>query len=415
VHIAYVCSDRGVPAAGTKGASIHVRALAQALSERHHVSLLAANPGTGALSGFRPRLHAVGYDRSLKKLKRRIAEDDPCGTRSREIYALLVGNLAYRRLHEIHLESPIDAVYERHSLWSWAALAFARETGVPHVLEMNAPLVREQATYRELVMGDVASACERELVTGSDAVVVPSRALADHAVRLGARRHAVHVLPNAVDPELFPSPPIPRTQRRAALRDRFVAAFAGSLKPWHGVEILLAAFRQLLESTPDAHLLILGDGPLRDRVTAAALSLGADRVTAPGAVPHDEVPHWLAQADAGVAPYPRQSDFYFSPMKVVEYQAAGLAAVASDLGHIRSQIADMETGLLVPAGDTRRLAEALAELARRPTLARRLGRQARDTVLTEHTWRRVAERVEALMLERMTAPRLRLASGRRGP
>lgn len=414
MHVAYVCSDRGVPIAGTKGASIHVRSLAQALSENHSVSLLAANPGVDPVEGFRPQVHAVGYDRTLKRLKRRVAEGDPDGTTSREIYALLVGNLAYRRLHEIHLENPIDAVYERHSLWSWAALAFAREVGVPHVLEVNAPLVREQATYRELAMDDVARACERELVGGSDAVVVPSDALAEHALRLGASRDAVHVLPNAVDPELFPAPPIPSSRRLEQLRGRFVTAFAGSLKPWHGVEILLAAFRLLLRSTPEAHLLVLGDGPLKQQVDGAVGSLGADRVTAPGAVTHATVPGWLAQADAGVAPYPDQPDFYFSPMKVVEYQAAGLAAVASDLGHIRRQIQDLETGLLVPAGDPAQLAAALARLARRPTLARRLGRQARAAVLTEHTWHRVAQRVEEIMLEHIRDPRLRLAAARSG-
>ncbi|MDH3525253.1 MAG: glycosyltransferase family 4 protein [Acidobacteriota bacterium] len=414
MHIAYVCGDRGVPIGGTKGASVHVRSLSQALAARHRVSLLAANPGGGPLDGFTPEVHDVGYDATLKRLKRRLAAGRPAGTESREIYALLLGHRIYRRLDEIHRARAIDAVYERHSLWSWAALAFAREAGVPHVLEVNAPLVREQATYRKLAMSGVARACESELVSGADVVVVPSEALARHARRLGARRAAVHVLPNAVDAALFSAPPALPARERGPLEGRFVVAFAGSLKAWHGIEVLLDAFRRLLSSTPRAHLLVLGDGPLRAKVEEAASELGGERVTAPGAVPHEAVPRWLAHAHAGVAPYLRQEEFYFSPLKVVEYQAAGLPVVASDQGHIRRQVADLVTGILVPPGDPIRLAEALERLARQPALARRIGRQARARVLAGSTWERVAARVESLVLARVAAPRLRLAVGRSG-
>ena len=261
-------------------------------------------------------------------------------------------------------------------------------------------------------MGDVAQACERELISGSDQVIVPSRALAQHAVRLGAKDDAVEVLPNAIDPALFEDPPELPADQRDRLRDRFVVAFVGSLKPWHGVEILLRAFERLARSTPDAHLLVLGDGPERHRVERAARELGPERVTAPGAVDHRQVPAWLRWAHVGVAPYPHLPDFYFSPLKVVEYQAAGMAVVASDIGHLRDQIDDGVTGLLVPPGDPLQLAGALAGLARDRSRGRGLGRRARRHVLALHTWPRVARRVERLMERRLAAPIVPIAARR---
>ncbi|MCZ6508418.1 MAG: glycosyltransferase family 4 protein, partial [Acidobacteria bacterium] len=134
--------------------------------------------------------------------------------------------------------------------------------------------------------------------------------------------------------------------------------------------------------------------------------------TVTGAVSHQLVPAWLFRAHVGVAPYPQLEDFYFSPMKVVEYQAAGLAVVASDIGHLRQQIDDMETGILVRPGDAIQLAGALARHARQPELTSRLGRQARSRVLGQCTWAQVADRVTDLIDRHSTAPmRLAVAGG----
>ncbi len=414
MRLAYVCSDLGVPIGGTKGASIHVRALAQELALRgHQVSVLAANMDGELSDDFRPAVCGVGFDRTLKSIKRRVASRDPFTSAPREAYAMLLGNLVWDRLALLHADRPLDGIYERHSLWSWAALRFAREHRLPLVLEVNAPLVDESSKYRQLAMADVAAACEQELIGGASSVVVPSDELAERAVELGARRGDVHVLPNGVDPRLFADPaPLP-PERTAALDGRFVIAFVGSLKPWHGIDLLVARFRRLAARLPEAHLLVLGDGPAAAEVAALAAELGSDRVTAPGAVPHDRVPAWLRHADVGVAPYPELDDFYFSPMKVVEYQAAGLPVVASDLGHLRRQIEDGVTGFLVGAGDGAAFEARLVELAADRERSREMGTVARRRVLAHSTWRAVAERVEGLFYQAGLARYARAVGGSR--
>jgi glycosyltransferase involved in cell wall biosynthesis len=121
-----------------------------------------------------------------------------------------------------------------------------------------------------------------------------------------------------------------------------------------------------------------------------APGLPADRLVAHGPLPHAQAIECLRGWDAGVAPYLPLDDFYFSPLKVLEYMAAGLCTVASALGEIPRLLGEGDRGVLVPAGNAGRLTAALVELARTRRAADELGRRARRHVLEAHTWERNA-------------------------
>ncbi|MFQ5349919.1 MAG: glycosyltransferase family 4 protein, partial [Thermoanaerobaculia bacterium] len=338
----------------------------------------------------------VGYDRSLKELKRSLVAAGGDPQLGREAHAMMLNIRAGEALENLESEQPLDAVYERYSLWSWAGLRFARRHHKPLVLEVNAPLVREAGEWRQLRLTAAASAIERQMLRGADAVIVPSSELADWLTREVGRRRHTRVIPNGFDERLFRRPaPLPAAAGR--MRGRYVVAFVGSLKPWHGVEVLLKAFERLIAPVPEAHLLVVGDGPLRQRVEAAGRRLGDDRVTVAGAVDHPRVPGWLACADVAVAPYPRLDSFYFSPLKVVEYQAAGLPVVASRCGQLDRLVSDGDTGRLVPPGDVDSLTAALVELYRDPALRRRMGSRGRRRAFRCSGWSAVAVHTEAVI------------------
>src|SRR5262249_62396794 len=109
-----------------------------------------------------------------------------------------------------------DAIYERLSLFGTGALEAARVLGVPHLLEIDAPLADEAERFRRLARAAEARTEETKVVLGADALLPVSFELASWAVGLGADRARVHVLPNAVDPDLFA--PGERTVRRAGRR-----------------------------------------------------------------------------------------------------------------------------------------------------------------------------------------------------
>ena len=165
--------------------------------------------------------------------------------------------------------------------------------------------------------------------------------------------------------------------------------FIGTLKTWHGLNTLVESFAQLAQHSAAPRLLIVGDGPERERLEREVASHRlAERAQFTGAVAPEEVPGWLASMDVAVAPYPPLTNFYFSPLKLFEYMAAGLPIVGSRIGQViqvEEVIKDNVTGLLVTPGDTQELTRALHELQMDSALRSRLGRAALKAV-QEHTW-----------------------------
>jgi len=112
--------------------------------------------------------------------------------------------------------------------------------------------------------------------------------------------------------------------------------------------------------------------------------------------------------DTAVAPYADARTFYFSPLKVFEYLAAGRAVVASAVGQLKSVIRHGVNGLLCPPGDPEALAAVLQQLQREPGLRARLAIGARASVVPRHTWDRQSARVlQVADAARMGQPRAR--------
>jgi glycosyltransferase involved in cell wall biosynthesis len=231
------------------------------------------------------------------------------------------------------------------------------------------------------------------LFRAADHVIVPSSALRPYVVEHGARAAGVRIMPNAANPESFDRRP--GTTRRS---DEFVIGFLGSLKPWHGVEFLVRAFRQLYRRDPTYRLLIVGEGPLRRPLERMVRQYRLQRAARfVGDVEHDAVPELLAQMDAAAAPYPRLRGFYFSPLKVFEYLAAGVPVVASDIGQVGEILVNGETALLHRPGAVTDMARQIEALRQHPELAARLAAAGQRLIRRRFTWRHNADRLVKLI------------------
>ncbi len=393
MKIAYVCADPGVPVFGRKGCSVHVQEMLRALqSAGALIDLFAARTGGEAPADLRG-LH-------IHKLHRPRGGDMAARER-----ALLGANAALRSALEA--AGPFDAVYERQSLWSYAAMEYARDSGVAGLLEVNAPLIDEQSQHRGLVDRDGAIAAAARAYAAAHALLAVSTGVASYLARAAAAPECIHVLPNGVDtgrfrPNLPPACPAPV--------GTFTVGFVGSLKPWHGLPDLVDAVAALHADGARLRLLIVGDGPERESLLQRLEEHGIRHLALlPGAVEPAAVPNWLASMDVAVAPYPDNTNCYFSPLKVYEYLAAGLPIVASRSGQLAEVLRDGVTGVFYPPGDVAALAATLRRLAADQAGRARLGRAARHAA-HEYTWTGVAHR--ALAHAGLIPARARPAIGR---
>lgn len=388
MRIAYLCADGGIPVFGDKGGSVHVRAMVRAFARLgHEVTVLCAEAGDGI-----PDFPVMAFGAHFAPETDRAAKE-------RRLMA--VADRIEAHLTEQHGRRPFDMIYERYGLWSAAGIRAARRLGLPVVVEVNAPLVEEQAAFRNFALRPEAEAIEAEVLAGATALAVVSAELVDYVTARGADPARVHVIGNKVDTARF-HPAIPPADTPGIPADRFVVGFTGSLKAWHGTDVLLEAVSRLLPAIP-AHLLIVGDGPDRAPLQARAAALGlADRMTVTGWVPHDALPALIARMDVAVAPYPASASHYFSPLKLYEYLAMGRPVVASAIGQTAALLGPDGAGLLVPPGDPAALAEALSWIARDVHLSRELAQRA-ARLGQRLDWTSNAERVAQLVQQRAAA------------
>jgi glycosyltransferase involved in cell wall biosynthesis len=106
----------------------------------------------------------------------------------------------------------------------------------------------------------------------------------------------------------------------------------------------------LCRQIPDIQLLIAGSGPAEQELRQLTLSLGVqEHVLFQGFVPYSDLPALLARADIGVATS-RQNEFrqYASPLKLVEYMAAGLPVICSGGGEAEKMIEESKAGVNIP-------------------------------------------------------------------
>ncbi len=235
------------------------------------------------------------------------------------------------------------------------------------------------AMYRageRLVAPALARCCELQIHTASY--------FAEQVRRWGVPEERLRVIPNGVDAEMF-SP----AAGGAEPGGEKVVFTARRLVRKTGVDVLLRAARIVLRQE-SCRFVIAGDGPERAALERLARALGvAGHVSFLGRVPYREMPKRIAGADVVAVPSLIEATSLF----VLEAMAMAKPVVATRVGGIPEVLSERE-GMLVEAGSHEALAEAILKLLRDAALREELGRRARDRVLREFTWERVARSTE---------------------
>lgn len=303
------------------------------------------------------------------------------------VHALDIGKkrlgplLAMRRFLAAHR---FDVINTHSSTDSWlAALACKALADPPPIVRtrhLSTPVNRSRSTRWLYEKG-----CAHVVVTGE---ALKAQLVRDN----GFPPDHLTSVPTGIDLERFR--PQPREQARAALGlagDTLYVGILATLRDWKGHTVLFDALTQLLPARPNLRLLIIGDGPYRDRLDARAEALGiADRLDFVGH--RHDAERWLPALD--VFALPSWGDEGVS-QALMQAMACALPIVTTPVGSLTEVIHDGATGLIVPPRDAVALAAAIDDLLGDPALAARLGKAARELA--------VARCGETLMLDRMEA------------
>jgi glycosyltransferase involved in cell wall biosynthesis len=219
-------------------------------------------------------------------------------------------------------------------------------------------------------------------------VITISRAIQNVLVTQGVPAQKVRCVHSALDGDPFHNP----CKREEVLPGlgvnptEPVVAMAAQFIPRKGHEVLLAAIPHVLERHPSARFLLFGKGPLQGRIGQEIARLGlADHVLLPGF--RGDLPRILPCLDLLVHPALREG----LGIILLQASASGLPIVATEVGGIPEAVANGDTGLLVPPGNPRKLAEAVVQLLDDPDLRKSMGSRGKRKVAYEFSVDRMVE------------------------
>jgi glycogen synthase len=286
----------------------------------------------------------------------------------------------------LHAHSPV--------LNALAALGVAKKYQIPLIYEIR-------AFWEDAAVGNgtgtegslkyrMTKALETYAVRRADAVAVICEGLKSDLLTRGIAAEKIMVSPNGVDLELFGDPPPPDTALAESLGlvGADVIGFIGSFYDYEGIDDLIAAMPALQAQRPNAHLLLVGGGPIETALrTQAEASTATRNIHFVGRVPHDQVERYYSLID--ILAYPRKKmrlTDLVTPLKPLEAMAQRRLVAASDVGGHRELIEDGVTGTLFAPDSPPAIARALAELMEKRAIWDEIRDVARKFVEQDRNW-----------------------------
>jgi len=317
--------------------------------------------------------------------------------------------LKMRKLGEI---DRIDIVHA-HATSGFAYALLKRIMKKPYVIHVHGTTAGVKNSLKRFLLGIPRNSLERKfwnwlslkrqefMWKKADVLIAVSRNIVDELVCFyHVSRDKVKLVHNGVDTNFFK--PVSydfkmEARVKLGISGDPVILYVGHLGIRKGLQFLIRAVPKIVERFPLAKFVLLGGTPsflgkrdYRQVWSELTGKLGVSKnIVFAGEVRHRNVREYYAAADVFVFP-----TLYEGLAKaLLEAMACGLPVVATNTGGNPDVITDGNNGLLVEPGDVEGLASALTSLLLSPRLAKKLGKNARDTVKKHFTWRIAAEKI----------------------
>ena len=284
-----------------------------------------------------------------------------------------------------------DFIYERFNLFFPIGVFIANVMRIPIALEINGPLYEERIDHGGITLKWLARWSQGYVWRNADLALPVSEVLATYLDRYGVDRRHVEVIHNGINPHDFTAPPRVNAITSEFERQDITLGFTGFIRDWHRVDRAIN-FIADYKSAHNLTLLIVGDGPAIQDLKNLAITRGvSERVVFMGLVQRDAIPSTINRFDVAIQSAATE---YASPLKLIEYFAAGCAIIAPDQANIRELIDDGQNGFLFDPKSDDSFNEKLALLITDTKLRFKLRSGSVSTIKTKQlTWPGNAQKI----------------------
>jgi glycosyltransferase involved in cell wall biosynthesis len=278
----------------------------------------------------------------------------------------------------------------------------ARKFGIPVVfrsIDMLYRLVRYPA------LRPATRYIEKKVYARVDAILAITPNHSRYVISLGAAREKVRLLPMPIDTNLFhPSIDSSEVRRKWRYNEKDkVIVFIGTLFEFSGLDGFIREFPRVIQKVPEAKLLIVGDGPQRQKLEKIIAEVGLkSRVTITGFQPYQTMPQYISLSTLCINPFLNTKETRdIFPGKILQYIACGKVAVVTPLLGIKSLIPDESKGVLY-ADTAANMATKVADLLASDERRQKLERAGIDYILQVHAQQKIGQQLEAMLQEIVT-------------
>lgn len=283
----------------------------------------------------------------------------------------------------------ISLVWEQHDLFPGIGYKLAKKYNVPFILYVHAPQVWETSKWgvKRPIWGKIIEKIEAKSLKRADLVACVSEQVSKKLIEMGVPKEKIHISPMAVDPHLFDDINSNSIKRKFDLNNKLVLGWTGSFRSFHGLDLLIKTFNQVLMAVPNAILLLIGDGKEREEIEKLVENLDiSENVIFAGRKSFIDVPKYVNAFDVAIVSARSSKDFHYSPLKLREYLGAGIASLAPNAGEIPKTFKDNLHLRIYEIGEIESTSQIIIELFRDQEKRQNLGKNGKEYILNNGTW-----------------------------
>jgi len=267
--------------------------------------------------------------------------------------------------------------------WSisfWKRVPFIFEVRDLWPESLSAVGVGSDNSLLHCVLGKIAGFLYRK----ADRVVVVTPAFKDHLMNhWQLPGDKISIVENGVESSLFaPEAAEAALKEQLGLKDKFVAAYIGTMGMAHGLDTLIDVASKLKQSDPDISLLLVGEGADKERVQAIARERQLSNITFVGQQPREKIPAFIGASDVCLVLLKKTELFKtVIPTKMLEFMSCAKPVILGVDGQARQILDEAHAGITIEPENAVALADAIRRLKADPTAGRAFGQSARAYIV----------------------------------